>query len=292
MKKYCITLIISVLALFINIAPCHAIKIGLEENIKQTYVGTSKAGQIVDGRSKKPLYYTKALVPYTIKAHNDTLVIKINGKYYNLGTNFIIIQNKEPKGFLATKKRWYRGEIVIYNYHKKLIVVNNVALEEYLMGVVPAEMPPGWNVEAHKAQAIAARSYAIANLGKRKSMGYDLKDTPQDQTYGGASAETKRTTKAVLETRGIVLTHDGKIIPAYYHASSGGKTVGSGAVWAKDLPYIKSVPGYDDGIRKNGHAVGMSQHGANNLANKGYNAYQILNYFYKNVKFSVTKNQY
>ncbi len=157
MKKYCITLIISVLALFINIAPCHAIKIGLEENIKQTYVGTSKAGQIVDGRSKKPLYYTKALVPYTIKAHNDTLVIKINGKYYNLGTNFIIIQNKEPKGFLATKKRWYRGEIVIYNYHKKLIVVNNVALEEYLMGVVPAEMPPGWNVEAHKAQAIAAK---------------------------------------------------------------------------------------------------------------------------------------
>ena len=101
------------------------------------------------------------------------------------------------------------------------------------MGVVPAEMPPGWNVEAHKAQAIAARSYAIANLGKRKSMGYDLKDTPQDQTYGGASAETKRTTKAVLETRGIVLTHDSKIIPAYYHASSGGKTVGSGAVWAK-----------------------------------------------------------
>ena len=193
---------------------------------------------------------------------------------------------------MATKKRWYRGEIVIYNYHKKLIVVNNVALEEYLMGVVPAEMPPGWNVEAHKAQAIAARSYAIANLGKRKSMGYDLKDTPQDQTYGGASAETKRTTKAVLETRGIVLTHDGKIIPAYYHASSGGKTVGSGAVWAKDLPYIKSVPGYDDGIRKNGHGVGMSQHGANNLANKGYNAYQILNYFYKNVKFSVTKNQY
>ncbi len=62
---------------------------------------------------------------------------------------------------MATKKRWYRGDIVIYNYHKKLIVVNNVALEEYLMGVVPAEMPPGWNVEAHKAQAIAARSYAI-----------------------------------------------------------------------------------------------------------------------------------
>ena len=86
MKKYCITLILLISALFINVSPCHAIKIGLDENIKQTYVGTSKAGQIIDGRSKKPLYYTKALVPYTKKAHNDTLVIKINGKYYNFGT--------------------------------------------------------------------------------------------------------------------------------------------------------------------------------------------------------------
>ena len=164
-------------------------------------------------------------------------------------------------------------------------------IEDYLLGVVPSEMPSKWNIEAHKAQAIAARSYAIANLGKRKHSGYDLKDTPLDQAYGGASAETPQTTRAVMQTRGIVLTYGGKVIPAYYHASSGGKTVSSGAVWARDLPYIKSVPAYDEGIRKNGHGVGMSQHGANNLANKGYNAYQILNYFYKNVKFSVVKTQ-
>ncbi len=198
MKKYCITLIIIIFTILFNIAPCHAIRIGLDENIKQTYVGTSKAGQILDGRTKKPLYYTKALVPYAIKAHNDIIVIKINGKYYSLGTNYVVIQNKEPKGFLATKKKWYRGDIIIYNYNKKLIVINNVPLEEYLMGVVPSEMPSVWNIEAHKAQAIAARSYAIANLGKRKSMGYDLKDTPLDQTYGGASSETKQTTRAVL----------------------------------------------------------------------------------------------
>ena len=164
-------------------------------------------------------------------------------------------------------------------------------IEEYLLGVVPSEMPSKWNIEAHKAQAIAARSYAIANMGKRKHSGYDLKDTPIDQAYGGASAETPQTTKAVSMTKGIVLTYGGKVIPAFYHASSGGKTVSSGAVWAKDLPYIKSVPGYDDGIKKSGHGVGMSQHGANNLANKGYNAYKILNYFYKNVKFAVVKTQ-
>ena len=87
----------------------------------------------------------------------------------------------------------------------------------------------------------------------------------------------------------MVLTYNGKVIPAYYHASSGGHTVTSGAVWAKDLPYLKAVPAYDNGIKKNGHGVGMSQHGANNLANKGYNAYQILNYFYKNINFNVIK---
>ena len=114
MKKYCITLIIIIFTILFNIAPCHAIRIGLDENIKQTYVGTSKAGQILDGRTKKPLYYTKALVPYAIKAHNDIIVIKINGKYYSLGTNYVVIQNKEPKGFLATKKKWYRGDIIIF----------------------------------------------------------------------------------------------------------------------------------------------------------------------------------
>ena len=245
----------------------------------------------MDGKTGRELFNINSFTPYTIRAYNNVIVIKIDGKYYSFGTNYIKVKPKEKKCFLATKRRWYRGELIVYNINKKLVVINDVPIEEYLLGVVPSEMPSKWNFEAHKAQAIAARSYAIANLGKRKHSGYDLKDTPLDQAYGGASAETPQTTKAVMATKGIVLTYGGKVIPAYYHASSGGKTVSSGAVWARDLPYIKSVPAYDDGIRKNGHGVGMSQHGANNLANKGYNAYQILNYFYKNVKFSVVKTQ-
>ena len=65
----------------------------------------------------------------------------------------------------------------------------------------------------------------------------------------------------------------------------------AGKVWNHDLPYIKSVDGYDWGTRKNGHGVGMSQHGANNLANKGYSARQILNYFYKDITFSRLKQR-
>ena len=168
--------------------------------------------------------------------------------------------------------------------------MNDLPLELYLRGVVPSEMPPSWEHEAHKAQAIAARSYALANMGKRHQYGYDLKDTPEDQAYGGASAETPHTNNAVTETEGIVIIYDGKIVPAYYSASAGGQTKNASQVWTQDLPYIKSVPSFDDGVKKNGHGVGMSQHGANNLAKKGYNGYQILKYFYANTKFARLKN--
>ena len=104
--------------------------------------------------------------------------------------------------------------------------------------------------------------------------------TPEDQAYGGASAEKTNTNEAVEETSGIVLVCQGKIVPAYYSASAGGKTKTGGQVWSSDLPFLKSVPSFDDGIKKNGHGVGMSQYGANNLAKRGYNAYQILKYFY------------
>ena len=89
-----------------------------------------------------------------------------------------------------------------------------------------------------------------------------------------------------------MLIHDGKIIPAYYSASAGGQTRSSGQVWTKDLAFLKSVPSFDDGIKKNGHGVGMSQYGANNLAKKGYNAYQILKYFYADVKFAKINSEY
>ena len=195
-------------------------------------------------------------------------------------------------GFVSAKSRWYRGIFIVKNVNGSLVLINKLNIESYLRGVVPAEMPSSWEYEAHKAQAIAARSYALANLGKRAKWGYDLKDTPEDQAYVGASGETDRTDKAVADSYGIVLIYDLKIIPAYYSASAGGHTVSAGKVWERDLPYIRSVPSYDDNIKKNGHGVGMSQHGANNLAKQGYNAYQILQYFYKNIRFARINQSY
>ncbi len=262
----------------------HAIKIGLVDGVDEVRIGTSKKAGLISPLHNKSFYELEAMKPYAFKASGNTVSIELNNQWFNLNISRVVIKPQD-NGFVSTKRRWYRGEFIIENRGGNLVVVNNVPLEEYILGVVPSEMPSKWNYEALKAQAIAARSYAIANRGKRASHGYDLKDTPEDQAYGGATAETANTNNAVMETKGIVITYNQKVIPAYYSASAGGHTVNAGAVWNKDLPYLKSVPSFDENVKKNGHGLGMSQHGANNLAEQGYNAFQILTYYYNNVKF-------
>lgn len=284
MKKFLILTVI----FFIQIAsaiPCFAIKIGLVNSVNQASFGTSTQGQIINARTNRLLYTTTKMKPYEIRAYKNSIAIKILGEYFDLKTDYAVIK-PDSGGFISTKNKWYRGYFIVYNHGGALTIINHVDIEDYIRGVVPSEMPSSWNYEAHKAQAIAARSYALANLGKRANSGYDLKDTPEDQAYGGATAEAARTNKAVEETKGIVLIYDLKIIPAYYSASAGGQTSNSSEVWTKNLPYLKSVPSFDNNIKRCGHGVGMSQHGANNLAKNGYNAYQILQYFYKGVNFA------
>lgn len=268
--------------------PCFAIKIGLQTHVGRTYIGASTPAEIIDVRNNKLLYVMEKMKGYEFKPYRGMIAIKIDGQYRKIKTDQIVIKPEEG-GFVSVKRKWYRGHFKVINDGGSLTVMNDLPLEEYIKGVVPSEMPSGWEIEAHKAQAIAARSYALANMGKRGKYGYDLKDTPEDQAYGGASAETVRTNQAVKDTEGIVLVCQGKIVPAYYSASAGGQTRNAGQVWTHDLPFIKSVPSFDDGIKKNGHGVGMSQYGANNLAKRGYNGYQILKYFYANTKFARLK---
>lgn len=284
MKKFLILIVVCWLQCLCS-QPCFAIKIGLQNSVPRAFIGTSTQGKIINARSNKLLYTMPAMKGYEFRPYRNGIAIKISDSYFDLGSDYVVIKPASG-GFISVKGRWYRGEFIVYNRGGNLTVINHVDIEDYIKGVVPSEMPSSWNYEAHKAQAIAARSYALANLGKRANGGYDLKDTPEDQAYGGASAESVRTNQAVSETKGIVLIYDLKIIPAYYSASAGGQTCSSSDVWTKNLPYLKSVPSFDDNVKKNGHGVGMSQHGANNLAKNGYNAYQILQYFYKGVKFA------
>lgn len=282
MKKIIITIAVLIVNLFVA-NPSYAIKIGLLTQVDQAGVGTNVAGRIIDVNTNKTVCTTDAMKGYVLVPYNNQIAIKNSGKYYTLGTSSVVLR-PDDDGFVSTKGKWYRGKLIVKNTNGRLTVINDIDLESYLRGVLPVEMSPSWEYEALKAQAIAARSFALANLGKQAKFGYDLKDTTADQAYGGASAETNITNQAIDDTLGLVLTYDMKIISAYYFSAAGGMT--SNSIWGTDLPYLRAVPSFDDGVKKNGHGVGMSQHGANNLAKRGYNAYQILQYFYQNVKFA------
>lgn len=285
MKKVGISVLFFVLLIFVQPVSAHDIKVGLITNAQTVRLGTSTYAPIINAKTNKTIYTLDPMRNYEFKALNGNILIRLGGKYYSLDTNEIAVRPTNH-GFVSAKNKWYRGIFILKNINGALFLINKLDMELYLQGVVPSEMPSSWAFEAHKAQAVAARSYAYANLGKRWKYGYDLKDTPEDQAYGGASAETKNTNQAVADTAGIVIIYDSKIIPAYYSASAGGHTVTAGQVWNHDLPYVRSVPSFDDNVKKNGHGVGMSQHGANNLAKQGYYGYQILQYFYKNITFA------
>jgi stage II sporulation protein D len=284
-----ILILFSILLLNILISnPCHAIKIGLLTEVERAGVGTDIAGRMISTHTNRTVAMLNAMKGYYIIPYkNEIAIIENDGKIRQLTTDSLVLR-PDGDGFVSTKGRWYRGKLLIKNINGRLTIINDVGLEDYIKGVVPSEMPSSWEIEALKAQAIAARSYALANLGKQAKYGYDLKDNTEDQAYNGAGAETDRTNKAVDDTSGLVLTYDMKIISAYYSASAGGMTNTNS--WGNYLPYLHSVYSFDDNVAKNGHGVGMSQHGANNLAKQGYNAYQILQYFYQNVKFAKLNN--
>ena len=202
------------------VQPCFAIKIGLQTDVNKTYIGASTEAEIIDCNTNKLIFVMDAMKGYEFKPHKDVIAIKVDGEFKKINSDKVIIKPAED-GFISVKRKWYRGYFKLVNSGAGLTVVNDIPIEEYLQGVVPSEMPSSWEHEAHKAQAIAARSYALANLGKRAKHGYDLNDTEADQVYKGASCETAQTNSAVKETEGIVLICNNKVIPADCCACTG-----------------------------------------------------------------------
>jgi stage II sporulation protein D len=144
----------------------------------------------------------------------------------------------------------YRGKIEVFvNSRGTLSVVNVVPLEDYLLGVVPAELGLP-QLEAEKAQAVAARTYAIANIGTYGKQGFDMVPTIWSQVYNGVSIETAMGTRAVNETRGIVATYEGKPIMAYFTSTCGGRTEDGGNIFDKGAPYLKGVECSIEGHRQ------------------------------------------
>jgi stage II sporulation protein D len=135
----------------------------------------------------------------------------------------------------------YRGRIEVFvNDRGSLTVVNVVSLEDYLRGVVPNELSlPA--LEAQKAQAVAARTYAVANINQFGKQGFDLLPTTRSQVYRGYSSESQMGTQAVTQTSGIVATWHGKPINALYTSTCGGRTENSENIFGFAEPYLRGV---------------------------------------------------
>lgn len=139
----------------------------------------------------------------------------------------------------------YKGSFVFTEYEGKLIAVNVVEMEDYIQGVLPHEMSPSWPENALKAQAVAARTYALHHIlramEKNLSRPFDVDNTTRFQVYKGRDKVNENIEKAVRETAGAVITYRGKIIPAYFHSSCGGRTESAFNAFGEDRVYLRGV---------------------------------------------------
>jgi hypothetical protein len=317
----------------------HPVRIGIASKVPVARLAVWSPGALfVDGR---PVWALNPGMVYVV----------MGGRIAELGTGRSYVLPLDRRSHVASgdyrvwaNNRWYRGVAELINFGVAATVINLLDLEEYLLGVVPSEMPASWHIEALKAQAVAARSYAWAHLGRGSkwlgSEGYDLVPDVRDQAYKGLAAEAPSTFVAVQQTRGLILKDSGRVKPGFYRAWVGDAfenlNIRKQAVPAVVLEKLTAVPKivgvtvkqWDAtgnarsiqvmGQKKNREvygvalakmlclqtagildvheegpnwvftyrgpgngARGLSQHGANMLANNGWQYHQILQQYYQ-----------
>lgn len=182
--------------------------------------------------------------------HRDGARVAARGtEGWNLsGQASVTLAPRAAGGLIALNGRWYRGRLSVMRDRTGLTVINTVPLEEYLVGVVAAEMgrKDSTDTEALAAQAIVSRTFAIRNLGKRAADGFDLLPTVVDQAYAGVVSEYSLARAAVARTAGMVITWQGVPIDAFFFSTCAGRTANGTEVFAAaDRPYLVSIRDLD-----------------------------------------------
>jgi stage II sporulation protein D len=226
----------------ILVAPVQALelRVAIEDGVSQVQVGSS----------------TKALVRDAAGQEVGELTALNGYKAQGKGGSIALAQWRSPllwieptgDGYVWIGKRWYRGRTQLVPTSKGLTAVNHVDLEQYLYSVLGAEMSASWPLEALKAQAVAARSYALHKRATAGNNVFDVGDTTSWQVYKGLESESPNTQTAVQATAGQVMTYDGQVILAAFHAASGGHTENVEDIWKSPfIPYLRGVVDYDQG---------------------------------------------
>jgi stage II sporulation protein D len=170
-------------------------------------------------------------------------VVKTSGGGLSVGNTVLVMPvTATAKSVLGWDSVRYRGRLIFIKSSSGFTVVNELDLENYVRGILKMEMSADWPIEALKAQAILARTYAVRNRGRFSKRGYDFDSGENSQVYRGVNAEAPLTDKAVSLTSGMILTYDGGPADVYYHSDSGGATADISHVWGGSKPYLQVRP--------------------------------------------------
>jgi stage II sporulation protein D len=213
------------------------LKVAIEREVESIKVGSSTAAIVKDGAGKQ-LGELNPMSALAAKLDGNSIIISDR-----VGAGELVIEPKN-NGYVWIGDRWYRGTTRLIRQNNGITAINKVDLEQYLYSVVGAEAVSSWPIEALKAQAVAARSYA---LYKRKGSNgiYDVDTTIGTQVYKGLDTEYTTTHQAVNSTLGQIMTYNNQVILAAFHSSSGGYTENVEDVWTSPLPYLRAVVDYD-----------------------------------------------
>ncbi len=147
----------------------------------------------------------------------------------------------EERGLSRVRGRWLRGALEVLRTEQGLAVVNEVGLEDYVVGALEGEIPASWSAEALRAQAVASRTYALHRSGARRAARYDVEASTASQVYAGAGRGRPELLAAARDTRcEILTTAAGRPILAAFHSASGGRSASAREVWGRDLSYLVS----------------------------------------------------
>jgi stage II sporulation protein D len=213
------------------------LRVAIEQDVSRVTIGSSTNAVLKDG-SGQVLAQIPAMGALSAESQGGRVKV-------DQWTASQVWVEPEGDGYVYIGDKWYRGRTLVVPTSSGLTAVNYVDLEEYLYSVVGAEMPTSWPLEALKAQAVAARSYALYQRQTSGNAVFDVGDTTSWQVYEGIEEEAASTQQAVQETAGQVLTHEGQIIEAVFHSSSGGHTENVEEVWTSYRPYLRAVQDYD-----------------------------------------------
>jgi len=192
--------------------------------------------EIIEPQTNKVLYRGKELKTTATLYQDNILLGKVSFR-----KSKVLIKTSDPFAIIIDGRK-FRGDIQLINKDNRvLLVVNNIELEDYIKGILYHEASHYWPPEALKAQAIACRTYALYQMQENSHRDWDVTSDIYSQVYGGKTSERYRTNKAVDETKGLVLSYQDKIFPAYFHATCGGYTEDASMLWNNNIPPLKGV---------------------------------------------------